>query len=99
MCHPLFTHLAGHCRPSTPLSPFVFARCQVKVEAAAQLVIFVMYSSKKTHFRVPDINVSTLLRSDAVNMPSPLQTGHSRLVFRSTDVALIADAVQVLFSP
>ncbi len=79
-CAVRLTHLADtvvHPRPAA----FVFARVQVKVEAAAQLVIFVI-QFKETHFRVPDINVSTLFGSDAVNTFHHFKQAIHGFVFR-----------------
>ena len=74
----------------------MFAGVKVEVEAAAQLVIFVV-QFKEAHFRMPDVDVSTLFRSNAVNTLNDFKQAVNRFVFRKVRAQLfIADAVKML---
>ncbi len=95
-CAVCLTHLADtvvHPRPTA----FVFTGIQIKIEAAAQLVVFVV-QLEETNFRMPDVNIGALFGGDAINTFNHFKQTVNGFVFREVRTQLlVADAVEVLF--
>ena len=74
----------------------MFAGIQVEIEAAAQLVVFVI-QLEEAHFRMPHIDIGTLFSGNAVNALNHFEQAVNGFVFREIGAELlIADAVEVL---
>lgn len=90
-----FTHLADavvHPRPAA----LMLAGIQVEIEAAAQLVVFVI-QLEEAHFRMPHIDIGTLFSGNTVNALNHFKQAANGFVFREIGAQLlIADAVEVL---
>ena len=90
------THLADavvHPRPAA----LVLAGIQVEIEAAAQLVVFVI-QLEEAHFRMPHIDIGTLFGGNTVNALHHFEQTVNGFVFREIGAQLlIADAVEMLF--
>ena len=91
-----FTHLADaviHPRPAA----FMFTGIQVEVEAAAQLVVFVI-QLEETNFRMPDVNIGALFGNDAINTFNHFKQTVNGFVLREIRTQLlVADTVEMLF--
>ena len=75
----------------------MFAGIQVKIEAAAQLVIFVI-QLEETHFRMPHIDIGTLFGGNAINTLNHFKQAVNGFVFREIRAQLlIANTVEMLF--
>ena len=91
-----FTHLAHavvHPRPAA----LVLTRVEIEVEAAAQFV-FLVIQLEEAHVRMPDVDVGTLFRGNAVDAFHHLEQAVNGFVFREVRTQLfVADAVEMLF--
>ena len=90
-----FTHLADTViHPST--ASFMLAGVEVEIEAAAQFAGFIK-QIEELHVRMINLNVGTLLRSDAVNAFHHFEQTSDRARFREIRAQLlIADGVEML---
>lgn len=74
----------------------MFAGIQVEIEAAAQLVVFVI-QLEEAHFRMPHIDIGTLFSGNTVNALNHFKQAANGFVFREIGAQLlITDAVEVL---
>jgi hypothetical protein len=79
-------HLADAVIHPCPAA-FMFAGVEVEVEAAAQL-IFIIIKFEEAHFRMPDINIGTLFRGNAVNTLNHFEQAVNGFVFREVRAAV-----------
>lgn len=59
----------------------MFAGIQVEIEAAAQLVVFVI-QLEEAHFRMPHIDIGTLFSGNTVNALNHFKQAANGFVFR-----------------